>query len=320
MSVHMNKTSKQPYASANAENHSFSTTPQTSLYQQVQMMADSLKKQFIEINTTLTFFQENVNNIEKATLALVPACKITSNNSFDASFDSNTTVIVDEDDFSYEELKPNVLLKAVYFQDTQTTPFSYHLINFFINLVKKFGNNDVNIDLLNYQNFKDAWAAGKLALSFDYTIMYFFSEVKNKGTNHHYICLVDKKQKIIHLINPVNDYSVPNETINLKILLDKSKKSANFKIVIAHVPICKKNYNSGAHTLLNIYSLLADMNSFHENFMKKGNDQFNYFVPENELIRKQSYTVMAFMLQSAAENPKMVSFKKYNDFMRNIKI
>ena len=304
------------------------TSSPLSLAQELSDMSTSLSKQFNEINNTLLKFKDNVNKIEINNS--ITATSSLSNISGYTLADETSDIFDDFEDYSFKTIDPSVLLNAKYFQNNMTEPYSFQLINFFIKLLQDNTASGSPIGLINYQTFRDSVCAKQISLNHDYTIIYFIesdngeTDINNNNypnyMKHHYICLVDKVNFNIHIINPLNNYSVSNDVIKLKLLLDTSFKTNKYKIRISHVPISKNFFNSGSHTLLNIYSLMSDIKKFVNNFNLKGNDQFDFFIPDNDMIRQQSFTVLAYILQNAVNTPELAFFKVYNDYLRNLKI
>lgn len=294
-----------------------------SLAQQLFEMSCALQNYFTEISKTILTFKENIIRIEAENqeMSVIYSTKRSE------KCKELETFTKDAHDYSYRVINPHDLFKAGYFQKEQKDHYSYHLINFFIQILQEQTSKEANIGLMNYQSFLDSCKNNFINLPCKYTIVYFvggeselFNKNKSEDRNYHYLCLIDKTDFNIHLINPLNDYSIPNDVISLKQLLDQTFETTNCKIRIAHAPICKKFYNSGCHTLLNIYSLLSDIDKFINNFSHHGNDQMGFFIPDNEMIRQQSYTVLSYILQNTKKNSAMGAYELYDEYLKYLRI
>lgn len=292
-----------------------------SLAQQLLEMSSALQNQFTEISNTILTFKENISKIEAETQEASLICANSR------SEEAEKVYFKHSQDYSYRAINPYDLFKAGYFQKEQKDHYSFQLINFFIQILQTQTSKGSNTGLMNYQNFLDACYDKVITLPYNYTILYFigcesdfFDTSKNTEIRYHYLCLVDKIHFNIHIVNPLNDYSITNDVISLKQLLDRTFETTKFKIRIVHAPICKKTYNSGCHTLLNIYSLLSDIDKFINNFSHHGNDQLGFFIPDNEMIRQQSYTVLAYILQNTSKNNALGAYELYYEYLKYLKI
>ena len=224
-------------------------------------------------------------------------------------------------DYSYYHSNSKELFYKEYFTDLSTLPYDFKVINFFMNLISTDNQSIISVELLNFEDFKNCLVEKIIRLKKKYCIIYMIDKkfIKDHKTLlNHYLCLVDVEKLTIHVINPLNDYSINSDIINLKLLIDLSYKTADTQIKICHNPITTKPHNSGCHTFLNIYSLVSDMNQYMNNVNNKANDQFTFFVPDNANIRNQCYTVLMYLLENCSNKSGMEHYQYYKEHLSNL--
>ena len=293
-----------------------STLPfsEKSVESELQKMSNSLTHKFDEIKDVLSSFSSNISCIQKE--EQLHKSK-ESNKNVVSPF--TTTLKRNSEDFSYYRSNNQELFYKDYFLDSSTLPYDFKVINFFLQLLSV--ESTTVIELYNFEDFKNCLIEKKIHFKKKYAIIYMIDRKKQQGHKAmltHYLCLVDVKKLEIHVINPLNDYSVNSDVINLKLLIDLSYNSDNTLIKICHTPITAKLYNSGCHTFLNIYSLVSDMNQYLSNVNSKANDQFTFFIPDNPNIRNQCYTVLTYLLENCSNKKGMEHYQYYKEYIKNI--
>lgn len=290
------------------ESHSIST--------ELQHMSKSLNNKFDEIKVVLNLFSESIHCIEKEN----KKNEITASDRLKAS-PLNSTLENNREDYSFYHCNTQQLFHKEYFTETSSLPYDFKLINFFLQLLSTDNESCSSIDLMNFEDFKSCLIEQKITFTKKFCLVYMIEKALIKETDNqikHYICLVDVAKFEIHVINPLNEYSINSDVINLKLIIDQSYNCNKTLIKICHNPITTKKYSSGCHTFLNIYSLVSDLDQFLSNVNNKANDQFSFFVPENPHIRQQCYTVLMYLLESCSNKKGMEHYKYYKQHVKNI--
>lgn len=296
-----------------------SSTPRiqsNSIATELQHMSKSLNNKFDEIKDILNFFNDSMECIEREN----KKNKIIASNRVKAS-PFNSTLESNREDYSFYHCNTQQLFHKEYFTDSCSLPYDFKLINFFLQLLSTDNESCSSIELINFEDFKNCLKEQRITFTKKFCLVYMIEKTSTKSKNDdlkHYLCLVDAEKLEIHLINPLNEYSINSDVINLKLIIDQSYSCTNTVIKICHNPITTKTYNSGCHTFLNIYSLVSDLDQFLSNVNSKANDQFSFFVPENPHIRQQCYTVLMYLLESSTNKKGMEHYEYYRQHVKNI--
>lgn len=296
-----------------------STTPivqSNSIAIELQHMSKSLNVKFDEIKNILNLFNGSMECIENENKKReVAESKKIKTSPFNSTLQDNKA------DYSFYHCNNQQLFYEEYFRNSCSLPYDFKIINFLIQLLATDKESCSSIELLNFEDFKKCLLEERITFTKKFCIIYMIEKTlikEQKNVLKHYLCLVDVEKLEIHVINPLNEYSINSDIINLKLLIDQSYKSTNTIIRLCHNPITTKSYNSGCHTFLNIYSLVSDLNQFLINVNNKANDQFSFFVPDNPHIRQQCYTVLMYLLESSSKKKGMEHYQYYKQHVKKL--
>ncbi|KAL6935403.1 hypothetical protein ACO0R3_000446 [Hanseniaspora guilliermondii] len=296
-----------------------STTPivqSNSIAIELQHMSKSLNVKFDEIKNILNLFNGSMECIESENKKReVAESKKIKTSPFNSTLQDNKA------DYSFYHCNNQQLFYEEYFRNSCSLPYDFKIINFLIQLLATDKESCSSIELLNFEDFKKCLLEERITFTKKFCMIYMIEKTlikEQKNVLKHYLCLVDVEKLEIHVINPLNEYSINSDIINLKLLIDQSYKSTNTIIRLCHNPITTKSYNSGCHTFLNIYSLVSDLNQFLINVNNKANDQFSFFVPDNPHIRQQCYTVLMYLLESSSKKKGMEHYQYYKQHVKKL--
>lgn len=296
-----------------------STTPivqSNSIAIELQHMSKSLNVKFDEIKNILNLFNGSMECIENENKKReVAESKKIKTSPFNSTLQDNKA------DYSFYHCNNQQLFYEEYFRNSCSLPYDFKIINFLIQLLATDKESCSSIELLNFEDFKKCLLEERITFTKKFCMIYMIEKTlikEQKNVLKHYLCLVDVEKLEIHVINPLNEYSINSDIINLKLLIDQSYKSTNTIIRLCHNPITTKSYNSGCHTFLNIYSLVSDLNQFLINVNNKANDQFSFFVPDNPHIRQQCYTVLMYLLESSSKKKGMEHYQYYKQHVKKL--